>query len=380
MPLKQAVIPHLSFCHDQVKITGSANTVVVKGGELHGYTTDGAGLNDALLLNFDSLDGKNILILGAGGAARSVASTLIKNGANITVAVRTKEKGEQFASDFSCNYVLFDELQDNFDILINATPVGMKAKDPAPIDISNLKKLEFVYDCIYNPPLTQLLKDAKSHGIPYDNGLSMLVLQGAYSEKHWFGLDIPTEINKRIIKTLRAGLALTRLKNIHKKENIVLTGFMGSGKTTIGKWLADALNLEFMDLDAKIESEQKKRISDIFDEFGEEYFRGLETKACEDCRNVSDAVIATGGGTVIGHNNDKILKENSLIIFLNRTINEIYKNLEGSTDRPLLHVDNVKEHIRSLFEFRQPQYLERADISVTFPKNADPVNEILLSI
>lgn len=380
MPLKQIVIPYLDELDTEVKVTGSANTVMVKDGKLHGYTTDGVGLVDALLLNFSSLDNKNTLILGAGGAARSVASSLIQCNAKVTVAVRSQEKGEKFAADFSCDYVLFDEIQDNFDILINVTPVGMKADDPSPVDISKLKKLEFVYDCIYNPPLTKLLKDAKSFGIPYDNGLSMLVLQGAHSEKHWFGIDMPIDISRKIIKSLRANLALKRLKDIYNKENIVLTGFMGSGKTTVGKWLADALSLDFIDLDVKIETEQKMKISEIFDKFGEEYFRSLETKACKDCLNLSNTVIATGGGTVIRNDNDKTLKENSLIIFLNRTIDEIYKNLEGSTNRPLLQVDNVNEHIRSLYESRQPLYMASSDISVTFPQGFDAVDEILLSI
>ena len=380
MPLKQIVIPYLDELDAEVKITGSANTVMVKDGKLHGHTTDGVGLADALLLNFKSLNNKNILLLGAGGAARSVASALIQCNAKVTVAVRSQEKGKKFSADFSCNYVLFDEIQDDFDILINATPVGMKADDPSPIDISKLKKLEFVYDCIYNPPLTGLLKDAKAMGLPCDNGLSMLVLQGAYSEKHWFSADIPMDTSKKIIKILRSRQALTRLKELYGKQNIVLTGFMGSGKTTVGKWLADALNLHFIDLDAKIEAEQKMKISEIFDKFGEEYFRSLETNACKDCLNLSNMVIATGGGTVINRDNDKILKENSLVIFLNRTLDEIYKNLEGSTNRPLLKVDNVNEHIRSLYELRQPKYSEHADISISFPDNSDPVNEILLSI
>lgn len=380
MPLKQMIIPYLDCVDDEVSLTGSANTVAVKEGKLYGYTTDGIGLRDALLTKLDTLDSKEILILGAGGAARSVASSLAKSGAIITVAVRNEEKGKVFAKDLNCNYIMIDNVPDKFDILINATPIGMNASDPAPIDISKLKKVNFVYDCIYNPPMTALLKDAKKAGIAYDSGLSMLVFQGAYAQSCWFNISIPTDASNKIIKALRARHALSRLKTVYNKSNIVLTGFMGSGKTTIGKWLSEALDVDFIDLDAKIESEQGMKISEIFDKNGEEYFRALETKACEDCLKLENMVIATGGGTVIRFENDKILKKNSLIIFLNRTIDEIYHNLEGSTNRPLLNVDNVKEHIRSLYEFRQPQYLERSDIAVSFPEDADPINEILLSI
>ncbi len=380
MPLKQQVIPYLDYADDEVSLTGSANTIVVKDGKLYGYTTDGVGLCDALLMEFDTLNEKEVLILGAGGAARSVASALIRRNAKVTVAVRSKEKGERFTKDIACDFVLMNDISDKFDIFINATPLGMNSDDPAPVDISTLEKLSFVYDCIYNPPMTKLLINAKEQGIGYDNGLSMLVLQGAYAERHWFDATFDKDIIKGIIKKLRAQNAILRLKDVYNKSNIVLTGFMGSGKTTVGKWLAEVLGVEFVDLDSKIETEQNMKITEIFDKYGEEYFRKLETKACEDCLRFENTVISTGGGTVIRFDNDKILKKNSLIIFLNRTLDEIYRNLQGSTNRPLLQVQNVEEHIRSLYEMRQPQYLERADIAVTFPGGADPVNEILLFI
>ena len=333
-----------------------------------------------MTLKIDTLKDKSILILGAGGAARSVASALINFGAVVTVAVRSAEKGANFAKSLNCNYVMFHNIKDEYDILINATPIGMKDDDLSPVDVSKLKKLLLVYDCIYNPPMTKLLSCAKDAGIAYDNGLSMLVLQGAYSEKHWFDADISLATGEVIINKLRVRQALSRLSDIHGKSNIVLTGFMGCGKTTIGKMLADAIDFDFIDLDEKIETEQNMKITEIFEKHGEEHFRNLERKACEDCTQLKRTVIATGGGTVIRFDNDKILKKNSLVVFLNKSLDEIYRNLEGSSNRPLLKVDNVREHIRSLYEFRQPQYSERADVEVTFPIGSDSVNEILLSV
>ena len=107
----------------------------------------------------------------------------------------------------------------------------------------------------------------------------------------------------------------------------------------------------------------------------------METRACEDCLKLENTVISTGGGTVIRYDNDKILKKNSLIVFLNRTFAEIERNLEGSASRPLLQVNNVREHIRSLYDFRQPQYLERTDITVDFPgDDIDAAQHVLLFI
>lgn len=388
MPFKQLVIPFLSEQSEDVKRTGSANTVSVIDGKFHGFTTDGVGLCDALRFMIPSLQDQRVLILGAGGTARSVADEIARSGASVTVAVRSKEKGEKFVRDLqdatgstAFSYVMFDAIPDAFDILINTTPVGMKPGDPAPVNLYNFTNLKCVYDCIYSPPMTQLLRDAQARHILWDNGLSMLVLQGAYSETNWYHASFSDETVKDIIARLRAQQALSRLHHVYGKTNIALTGFMGSGKTTIGKRLAQLLHMNFVDLDAKIEAEQRMKITEIFDKRGEEYFRTLETRACEDCLKLENTIISTGGGTVIRYDNDKILKKNSLIVFLNRTFHEIERNLQGSSSRPLLQVNNVREHIRSLYDFRQPQYLERTDITVDFPgDHIDAAQHVLLFI
>ncbi len=382
MPFKQLILPYLSELSDAVRSSGSANTVSVINGKFYGFTTDGAGLCAALLCMIPTLSGQRVLILGAGGAARSITDELLKANASVTIAARNSEKSAAFAADFkgAVSCVPFDAIPDAFDVLINATPIGMRMSDSAPVNLFNLTELRCVYDCIYNPPMTPLLRDAQKRRLLWDNGLSMLVLQGAFSQMHWFHTAFSDDMIEQTITTLRAQQALRRLHEVHGKTNIALTGFMGCGKTTIGKRLAQLLHMNFVDLDAKIEAEQRMKITEIFDKRGEEYFRELETRACEDCRNLKNTVISTGGGTVIRFDNDKILKEDALIVFLNRTFAEIERNLEHSTNRPLLQVNNVREHIRSLYEFRQPQYLERADISVEFSSDdvEDAVQHVLL--
>ena len=389
MPFKQLVLPYVEVMHENVLRSGSANTIKVVNGKLHAFTTDGIGLCAALRLSVKSLAGERVLILGAGGTARSVAAQIAIEGAHVTVAVRSAEKGEVFVRELSektgltaFSYVMFNKIPDSFDILINTTPVGMNNENLAPVNLSDFTGLKLVYDCIYSPPMTPLLRDAEKLGIPWDNGLSMLVLQGAYSERHWFDASFDNEIIKKTIHNLRVQHAISRLKSVYNKSNIALTGFMGSGKTTIGKLLAEALNMDFIDLDAKIENEQKLKITEIFDKYGEDHFRALETKACEDCIKLENTVISTGGGTVIHYENDKILKNSSVILFLNRTFEQIEKNLQGSTSRPLLQVNNVREHIRSLYDLRQPQYIDKADISVTFQNNdvSDAAEHILYFI
>lgn len=374
MPFKQLVLPFLSQRDIQVARTGSANTVKVINSEFHGYTTDGIGLCAALKMKVDALDNKNILILGAGGTARSVAGQLAENGAKVTVAVRDENKGKDFVSDLKAkteldafSYVSFSDVPDEFDILINTTPVGMNSRGVSPIDLSRFKNLKLVYDCIYSPPMTELLLQAKELKIPYDNGISMLILQGAFSEKHWFNLKFDNEIIETVIAKTKIEQAKKRLSEVYGTNNIALTGFMGSGKTTIGKELAQLLGMDFIDLDDKIEAEQNMKIKDIFAKHGEAHFRKLESEACKRLANLKNTVISLGGGTVMFNDNDKTVKENAYLIFLNRTFDEIEENLRGSTNRPLLELNNTFK----LYSERLPKYLSCSDVSISFP-NGNP--------
>lgn len=383
MPFKQLILPFLAHSDKEVMRTGSANTVKVINGEFYGFTTDGTGLCSALKMKTETLSDKNIIILGAGGTARSVAGQLAQNGAKVTVAVRDETKGKTFVSDLkektgidSFSYVSFSDVPDNFDILVNTTPVGMNSKGVSPIDLSRFKNLKLIYDCIYSPPMTELLLQAKELNIPFDNGISMLILQGAFSEKHWFDLSFDDNIIKTVIEKVRTEQAKKRLSEVHNRKNIALTGFMGSGKSTIGKELAKLLNMDFIDLDDAIEAKQKMTIKDIFAKYGEDYFRKLESDACKKLVNLENTVISLGGGTVMFNDNDKTIKENAYLIFLNRTFEEIEENLRGSTNRPLLELNNTFK----LYSSRLPKYLSCSDVSVSFPNgNIEDSAKTLLS-
>ena len=378
IPFKQTIIPYLAQADKRVSVLGAANTIVVKNGEFFGYNTDGQGFSSALRLSSVTLTEKRLLLLGCGGAALSIAFEAAVCGAShVTVAARSREKAMAFINRVATatgldifDFQPIDSVCGEYDILVNATPVGMgESADESPIDLARISGLTFVYDCIYHPPMPQLLNEAEARGIRWDNGLSMLVLQGVQAQYHW--MDIPPysdELLGDIIDFIGVKQARERLKEVHGSSNIALTGFMGCGKTTIGKKLAALLGMDFIDLDQKIEAEQGTTISDIFEKRGEMYFRDLETLACHDLVKLENTVIATGGGTVIRDRNAEILKENCLILFLYQTLEQIEQNLSGSYARPLLQVQNVSEHIKSLYDFRTPQYLEKSDIAVRFPK------------
>ena len=380
IPHKQAIIPFLSDMDKHTELLGAANTVTVKNGKLYGYNTDGIGFTNALKQDNVDVSGKDVLLLGYGGAALSVGYELAVNGAKkITVAGRSRDKAQSFIKTLSqaterdiFEFAELENVSGWFDILVNTTPVGMSDEGVSPVDLDKLNGLTFVYDCIYHPPMTKLLRDANAHQIPWDNGLSMLIGQGAQAQVHW--LDIPPHSAELIKHTLDFTSAVdtkNRLKTIYKKGNIALSGFMGSGKTTIGKALARLLDMDFIDLDEYIEKTNNITIPEIFEKFGEKHFRALESRACSEISCLDNTVISTGGGTVINNNNADTLRENAIIIYLNRTIEQIQRNLQNSFQRPLLSGDDNASKLRELYNSRKELYEKHTDINVTFPNGID---------
>lgn len=160
-------------------------------------------------------------------------------------------------------------------------------------------------------------------------------------------------------------------------NNIVLCGFMGCGKTTVGKELATLLKMEFVDLDEWIEQSEGLTVSEIFEKKGEEYFRTAETKAAEVLGQKKGLVIACGGGTVLRPENVLSLKKNGVIFYLSVTADVVKRRLKADTSRPLLAKDKEKA-IDALLNTRKPLYEKAADFTVD--ADTDPqatVNQIL---
>jgi len=145
--------------------------------------------------------------------------------------------------------------------------------------------------------------------------------------------------------------------------NIVLTGFMGTGKSRIGKKLAKKLRMSYLDTDELIEKKEKDNISTIFKKKGEEYFRRVETQIVKEVALFDNYVISTGGGVVLREENMKALKKNAFIICLFASPEVILERTRGNEDRPLLKVDDRKSRIEKLLKYRKPFY-EKADFSI----------------
>lgn len=148
------------------------------------------------------------------------------------------------------------------------------------------------------------------------------------------------------------------------KNNISLIGFMGSGKTTVGKMVADRLGYLFFDIDEVIEISEQREIKDIFSEYGEEHFRNIESKILKKIASNKACVFACGGGVVLKGENMKIISKNSTVVYLNISFPEAVRRLSGATDRPLLPDKNRDKKIHELINARSKQYCRYADIII----------------
>lgn len=162
--------------------------------------------------------------------------------------------------------------------------------------------------------------------------------------------------------------------------NIVLTGFMGTGKSTVGKKAADRLNLTFVDIDKIIELRTQKTISSIFSDYGEKYFRSIEKETIREFSQKEGQVISTGGGVVLDPENMQNLKSKGLVILLKARPEIIYRNVCKDTSRPLLQSEDPMGKIKELLEIRREYYKDNhfeIDISdLTIEEVTDRVMEI----
>lgn len=205
MPIKSAVIPYLDEVEETAQILGSVNTILNEDGKLRGFSTDGEGARRALEKNGVSLAGKNLVLMGSGGAAKAIAFALARDVDSLVILCRSpgnidslcKAINRKFHKKIKIGSLSSNVIQQNLrdaDILINATCVGM---NPYPAESlvkhSWLKSTLTVMDIVYSPLETKLAKDAKTAGGKVVSGLEMLLFQGAESFEIWTGKPAPIE-------------------------------------------------------------------------------------------------------------------------------------------------------------------------------------------
>lgn len=208
IPHKIGVIPFLDKLSDRAELFGAVNTVEKNGDKLIGHNTDCAGFLKALEMAGITLGG-NVLVCGSGGVSRMFSFETVLAGANLTIAVRDAdiEAGTQIKNeikeklDKDVNLITLDEVDGEYDLIVNGTPVGMYPHaDACVLPKGKVQKAKAVFDAVYNPMETQLIKYAKEVGIKASNGLPMLVWQAAVAQEIWFGVKFSMEQVKSVLE------------------------------------------------------------------------------------------------------------------------------------------------------------------------------------
>ncbi|MDD6145580.1 MAG: shikimate kinase [Oscillospiraceae bacterium] len=352
IPYKQAVIPYLDEIDDAARAIGAVNTVVRRGDKLCGYNTDFGGMKMLIERCGFDYSGKKVLILGSGGTSKTACAVAKSLGAAEVITV----------SRGGCvHYENVLSLHGDADYIINTTPVGMYPNNGvSAVEVADFPSLQGVTDVVYNPLKTKLCLDCERHNIKSEGGLYMLVAQAVlayeiFTESKLDAFRVTDEIYRQIKKD---------------KQNIVLIGMPGSGKSTIGKALAKKLGRAFLDTDDMI-TEKYGVIAELFDRFGEAYFRDRESEAVAEAGKGSGTVIATGGGAVLRRENIDALRQNGMIFFLNRPLEDI----RPTEDRPLAR---DREALKKRFEERYAIYSAAADEEILVDgKVANSVNQIM---
>lgn len=315
IPYKEKVIPHLDEISEAARKIGAVNTVKKVDGRLIGDNTDFYGMREMIVRAGIEVTGKKVLVLGTGGTSKTARAVLSDLGAREIITVSRK------ASQATVTYEDAVALHSDAEIIVNTTPLGMYPNtDSCPIDLWSFPNLTSVIDAIYNPLRTRLILDAQKRGIPATGGLMMLILQAVKASEIFLEKKIDEAKVQETIKDV-----------FESKENIVLIGMPGSGKSTIGRVIADKTGRPFIDTDTAIEEMTGMHPSEIIRERGEDVFRDIETQVVREVSKKGGAVIATGGGIVKRSENVPLLRHNGRIFYINCPIDE----LPVTPDRPL---------------------------------------------
>lgn len=379
VPHKNEVMDYLVDIDTSAKHIGAVNTLV-RVEEKHGYkgyNTDMLGLRRQIKEDGIDIKNRTVVILGAGGAAKAVVYMCLLEGASkIYLLNRTVEKAESIADNMN-DYVRdgvfsykdlsdivipmqmsdYKQIEDMELIVFQATSIGLHPhNDDVVIDDPGFyEKISLGIDLIYNPAETRFIKLVNQYGGKGYNALKMLLYQGIIAYELWHDITVSKEIIDEIYIKLKQKVY----------PNIVLIGFMGSGKSTVGKYISDEYGMDFIDTDTFIEERAGKSISQIFADEGEATFRKIETDTLAYLNdNLYNAVIATGGGMPLRPENAKLLKEIGKVYYLFASEKTIYERVKDDHTRPLLQCEDPFNKICELMGQRRPVYEAVSDMEI----------------
>ncbi|MCR5403417.1 MAG: shikimate dehydrogenase [Butyrivibrio sp.] len=389
VPYKSDVLQYLKYVDPLAEKIGAVNTLVrdeaLKG--YRGYNTDMTGLFRAMQEEGIDLEGETVVILGAGGVARPTAHLCINKGADkVYILNRTLEKAMAIADEVGSDRVIAVDIADYRKVLeaeksffaIQCTSVGLFPDVGSAVieDEEFYSHVHAAIDVIYKPIETKFLRLCRKAGAKTFSGLKMLLYQGIDAYELW-----NSERNIKISSEQAETVYRSLMMEVTGARNIILEGFMGSGKTTISEILSKELDLELLDTDRAIECSEERSITDIFEKDGEEYFRDLETDLLDTVvqDHWRDMVISLGGGLVLRKENRKLLKLAGKVVYLKASPETVYDRTRDDNSRPLLNCADPLSRIKELLEERSVTYESAADIIVESDGRTpqDIVKEIL---
>ena len=347
IPYKKDACALAESVSEDAQAIGAANTLVKDtNGFIAADNTDVYGFEFLLKSLKVNLIQKKAIVFGAfGGAGQAICYTLKKGGAYVVGVSRNPHESSLYVD---CA-ITYDQFKLHYDahLLVNATPVGMfPHAGVSPLskeELSAFTSLQCVIDLIYNPLRSQLLLDAESLGILNANGLKMLVAQAARASSLFLKQDVSSSQIESISRELRAS-----------KENIVLIGMPGVGKTSTGEALAKLLNRPWIDTDFLIKQKAHCEAATYLQTHGEAAFRRLEHEVIQEISGMTGVVISCGGGVVVTPSNYQALRQNGKLVYLTRPLEDL-----AIVGRPL----SERMGVQNLAAVRIPLYEAWADLT-----------------
>jgi len=345
-PFKEEMLRFAAHTDPAARNIGAANVILLStDGSVTASNTDHAGVIGALTAAGCNPAGKRAIVLGAGGAARAAVYGLVRHGAQVTIVNRTFEKGKNLAAYFSCDARPLEELAGiitETNILVTTIP-----NPGAVFTNAHLHAGLIVLDADYRG--STLMRLCEECGARYLSGREWLFHQASPSYRLFIGADPDTAV-------MRMGLNLPWPP---ADRPLALIGFMGSGKTTVGRLLAARTGRSFIDTDAIIEHATGTTISALFTERGESFFREREKEALAAALKEKHAVIACGGGVVTDAENRRHLREQALVFWLFTDGATARRRIGTDSTRPLFGPD-----ADTILATRKPFYAETAHLVV----------------
>ena len=353
IPYKQKVMPYCDEIDEIASSIGAVNCIRNDAGRLIATNTDFEGLQRMIVHHHIPIENKIVAICGTGGTSKTALAVVKSLKAKVIYQVGRNKPAPILS---------YEEMKEHpeIEIIVNTTSVGMYPNnDNQIVDLQYFPNCCGVIDVIYNPLTTALCRQAEKLGIPHLNGLEMLVGQAVKASEFFY----QDHLDESLIDSLSSSME-------HDMQNIVLIGMPSCGKSSLGKLLAEELNKKFIDLDDQIVQKAQKSIPEIFQESGEEGFRQLEIEICAQAASMHGCVIACGGGIIKNEINIERLKQNGLIVYIQRDV----QKLSVDESRPL---STSRERLIEMEKERHPLYLEASDIQVI---NNDTIENCLIEI